>query len=137
MAVVVGPGFDLGSAGALNVLGGQVQSLPALPVLAAIPTTVPAWAPVLMLVPVALGVLAGRIRWGRDLPTLAGAAASGAGLAGVVAALVGGLVLLASGSLGGGRLAEVGPALLPVAASAAGLVLLGFLGGGGRSSRCG
>ncbi len=127
LAVVVGPGFDLGSAGGLNVLGGEVQSLPALPVLAAIPTTVPAWGPVLLMIPVALGVLAGRIRWGRDLPTLAGTAASGAGLAGVVAALTGGLVLLASGSLAGGRLAQVGPALLPTAASAAGLVLLGFL----------
>ena len=127
MAVVVGPGFDLGSAGALNAFGGQVGTLPALPILAAIPSTVPAWGPALMLVPVALGALAGRIRWGRDLPTLTGAAVSGAGLAGVVAALVGGLVLLASGSLGGGRLADVGPRPLPVAGAAAGLVLLGFL----------
>ena len=127
MSVIVGPGFDLGSAGALTAFGGQVETLPALPILAAIPTTVPVWGPVLMLVPVALGVLAGRIRWGRDLPTLTGAAASGAGLAAVVAVLVGGLVLLASGSLGGGRLAEVGPRLLPVSAAAAGLVVLGFL----------
>ncbi len=127
MSVVVGPGFDLGPAGALSAFGGEVGTLPALPILAAIPTTVPVWGPVLMLVPVVLGVLAGRIRWGRDLPTLTGVAASGAGLAGVVAALVGALVLLASGSLGGGRLAEVGPRLLPVAAAAAGLVLLGFL----------
>lgn len=128
MSVVVGPGFDLGQASGLDAFGGEVQSLPALPVLAAIPTTVPGWAPMLMLAPVALGVLAGRIRWGRDLPTLTGAAVSGAGLAGVVAALVTGLVLLASGSLGGGRLAEVGPQPLAVAAAAAGLVLLGFVG---------
>ncbi len=134
MAVVVGPGFDLGSIGALNVFGGQVQSLPALPVLAAIPTTVPVWGPVLMGVPVALGVLAGRIRWGRDLPTLTGAAVAGAGLAGVVAALVGAVVLLASGSLGGGRLAQVGPGVLPVAGAAAGLVLLGFLAEAGFQS---
>ena len=127
MAVVVGPGFDLGSSGGLDILGGQVKSLPALPVLAAVPTTVPAWGPVLLLVPVMCGVLAGRIRWGRDLPTLTGAALSGAGLAGMVAALVGGLSLLAAGSLGGGRLAEVGPRAVPVAAAAAGLVLLGFL----------
>jgi Family of unknown function (DUF6350) len=127
MAVVVGPGFDLGSAGALSAFGGQVGTLPALPILAAVPSTVPAWGPMLMLVPVALGALAGRIRWGRDLPTPTGAVVSGAGLAGVVAALVGGVVLLASGSLGGGRLAEVGPRLLPVASAAAGLVLVGFL----------
>jgi hypothetical protein len=80
-----------------------------------------------MLVPVVLGVLAGRIRWGQDLPTPTGTATSGAGLAGVVAALVGGLVLLVSGSLGGGRLDAVGPRLLPVVAASAGLVLLGFL----------
>lgn len=127
MAVVVGPGVDLGSAGALNAFGGQVGALPALPVLAAIPTTVPGWGPLLMLVPGALGVLAGRIRWGRDLPTLTGTAASAVGLAGVVAAFMGGLVLLASGSLGGGRLADVGPQALPVAAAASGLVVLGFL----------
>jgi hypothetical protein len=127
MSVVVGPGFDLGSAGALNAFGGQVDTLPALPVLAAIPTTVPVWGPALMLVPAVLGVLAGRIRWGQDLPTPTGTVTSGAGLAGVVAALVGGLVLLASGSLGGGRLDAVGPRLLPVVAASAGLVLLGFL----------
>jgi hypothetical protein len=134
MSVLVGPGFDLGSAGALNAFGGQVETLPALPVLAAIPTTVPVWGPALMLVPVALGVLAGRIRWGRDLPTPTGTAASGAGLAGVVAALVGGLVLLASGSLGGGRLDAVGPLLLPVVAASAGLVLAGFLAEAGLQS---
>jgi hypothetical protein len=127
MSVVVGPGFDLGSAGALNAFGGQVDTLPALPVLAAIPTTVPVWGPALILVPAVLGVLAGRIRWGQDLPTPTGTVTSGAGLAGVVAALVGGLVLLASGSLGGGRLDAVGPRLLPVVAASAGLVLLGFL----------
>ena len=91
VSVVVGPGFDLGPAGALSAFGGQVGTLPALPILAAIPTTVPVWGPILMLVPVVLGGLAGRIRWGRDLPTLTGAAVSGAGLAGVVAALVGGV----------------------------------------------
>jgi hypothetical protein len=134
MSVVVGPGFDLGSAGALTAFGGKVESLPALPVLAAIPVTLPSWGPALMLVPVALGVLAGRIRWGKDLPTPTGTAASGAGLAGVVAALVGGLVLMASGSLGGGRLDAVGPVLLPVVAASAGLVLLGFLAEAGFQS---
>ena len=127
LSVIVGPGFELGSGNALNAFGGEVEILPALPVLAAVPAGVPAWAPALLCVPVVLGVLAARIRWGRDLPTLTGTMASGAGLAGVVALLVAGLCLLASGSLGGGRLAAVGPQPLPVAAAAAGLVLLGFL----------
>jgi hypothetical protein len=127
LSVVVGPGFELGAGNGLNIFGGQVEILPALPVLAAIPATMPGWAPLLLMVPVGLGVLAGRIRWGRDLPTLAWTAESGAGLAVGVAVLVGGLGLLASGSLGGGRLGQVGPHPLWVAASAAGLVLVGFL----------
>ena len=134
MALVVGPGFQLGSIGGLSAFGGEVGTLPALPVLAAIPTTVPGWAPMLLVVPVALGVLAGRIRWGRDLPTLAGALASGAGIGAVVGGLVAGLVLLASGSLGGGRLAAVGPEALPASASAAALVVLGFLSEAGFQS---
>jgi len=127
MSVLVGPGFEFGRIGGLSAFGGEVDSLPALPVLAAIPASVPAWAPVLMLVPVALGLLAGRVRWGRDLPTPVGTAVSGLGLAGVVAAGVAGLVVLSSGSLGGDRLAGIGPVLVPVTASATGLVLLGFV----------
>jgi hypothetical protein len=127
MGVLVGPGFTLGPAEGLSAFGGQVESLPALPVLAAIPTSVPAWAPALLLVPVSLGWLSGRIRWGRDLPTLSGALVSAVGVAAVVMAQVTGLAFLASGSLGGGRLAQVGPAPLVMGACAAGLVLLGFL----------
>lgn len=134
MSLIVGPGFALGSDGGLSVLGGEVQTLPTLPVLAAIPATVPGWAPALLLVPVALGAFAGRIRWGRDLPTSTGVLVSGAGLAGVVAVLVAGLATLASGSLGGGRLAQVGPAVLPTAAAAAVMVLLGFLAEAGFQS---
>lgn len=126
MSVTVGPGFALGSEGALSVLGGDVQTLPALPVLAAVPATVPGWAPALLLVPVAMGALAGRIRWGADLPTTRGIVWSGAGLAAVVFVLTAGLTALASGSLGGGRLAHVGPAVLPVAGAAAVMVVLGF-----------
>jgi hypothetical protein len=48
-------------------------------------------------------------------------------LAAVVAALVAVAVGLASGSLGGQQMSDVGPALLATAAGAAGLVALGFL----------
>jgi hypothetical protein len=127
LSMVVGPGFSLGAGDGLAMFGGQVDVLPALPILAAVPTETPGWAPALLLVPIALGALAGRIRWGRDLPTLSGTVVSAAGLAAVVAALVAGLTLLASGSLGGGRLGAVGPSPVAAAASAAGLVVLGFL----------
>lgn len=134
MSLLVGPGFDIGPIGGLSAFGGEVATLPALPVLAAIPATAPAWAPALLLVPVLLGLLAGRIRWGRDLPTLTGALLGAVALGSVVAALVAGLVALSSGSLGGGRLSDVGPALIPVTAAATGLVVLGFLADAGFKS---
>lgn len=127
MSVIVGPGFHVGTGEALTAFGGQVEILPALPVLAAVPAAMPDGAPVLLAVPIALGVLAGRIRWGRDLPTLTWTLESAFGLAIVVAMLVGGLSALAAGSLGGGRLGSVGPQPLLTAACAAGLVVLGFL----------
>lgn len=134
MAVIVGPGFLLGSTGDLSAFGGSVESLPALPVLAAIPTTVPGWAPVLLVVPVLLGVLAGRIRWGRDLPTASGALLGALGLAVVTAPLTAGILRLGSGSLGGDRLAQVGPVLVPVTAAATGLIVAGFLAEAGFQS---
>ncbi|MGB8020791.1 MAG: DUF6350 family protein [Candidatus Nanopelagicales bacterium] len=134
MSVVVGPGFDFGALGGLDITGGSVSGLPALPVLAAIPSGLPAWTRGLLLIPVLMGVAAGRIRWQRDLPTASGALTCAGGLVAVVAVLVGGLVLLASGSLGGGRLAQVGPSILAVPAAAAGLVGLGFLAEAGHQS---
>lgn len=127
LGVLAGPGVDLGGVGSISAFGGEVESLPALPVLAAIPAAAPPWAPALLLVPVLIGALAGRVRWGRDLPTLTGALVSALGVAAVVSTGVAGLVVLSSGSLGGDRLAHLGPPLVPVAASAAGLVALGFL----------
>ena len=125
MALMVGPGFQVGAAGDLSAFGGQAESLPVLPILAALPTSVPAWLPVLLLLPVAVGVLAGRIRWGRDLPTFTGAALGAIGVGLVVLVLVAGLGFLASGSVG--ALVGVGPQPLPVAACAAMLVVLGFI----------
>jgi hypothetical protein len=127
LAVIVGPGFQMGSTGALSAFGGEVESLPALPVLAAIPTTAPWWAPALLLVPVLLGVLAGRIRWGRDLPTASGALIGALGLAAVTAPLTAAMLRLSTGSLGGDRLVQVGPVLAPVTLAATGLIVLGFL----------
>jgi hypothetical protein len=126
-SVVVGPGFSLGALGQLSAFGGEVGTLPALPVLAAVPTTVPGWAPVLLVVPVLLGVLAGRIRWGRDLPTPLGAITGSLGLGAVVAVLLAGLGLAASGSLGSARMTGIGPVLWPMVGAGTGLVVLGFL----------
>lgn len=134
LSVAVGPGFDVGTTGTLSAFGGAVDSLPALPVLAAIPAQAPSWAGGLLLAPVALGWAAGRMRWGRDLPTLEGALVAAAGVAGVVLTLVAGMAAFASGSLGGGALDRVGPSPLTVGIAAAVLVALGFLVEAGTQS---
>lgn len=127
VALAAGPGFTVGSLGSASAFGGTIATLPAVPVLAAIPSSVPAWAPVLLLGPVACGVLAGRVRWREDLPSWPGAILAGLGVGAVVAPVVAVAVLLTSGSLGGGRLDRIGPELGPVTGAVVGLVILGFL----------
>ena len=127
VALAAGPGFAVGSLGSASAFGGSISALPALPVLAAIPSSVPAWAPVLLLGPVACGAMAGRIRWREDLPTWPGAILAALAVGAVVAPGVALAVLLTSGSLGGGRLERIGPELGPVTAAVVGLVVLGFL----------
>jgi hypothetical protein len=127
-AYAVGPGFSLGQLGSLSLFGGETAPLPALPVLVAIPSSTPAWAPALMAAPIACGVLAGRVRWQGDLPSWPGALVAGLGVGVVVAPFVAVGAALTSGSLGGGVLTDLGPELGPVTGAAVGLVVLGFLG---------
>lgn len=130
-SLAVGPGFAIGDLGHLSVLGGEIATLPALPVLAAIPATAPGWAPILLVAPVLCGALAGRVRWREDLPTWPGALIAAAAVGGVLAPIVALAVALTSGSLGGGRLDQVGPDLATVTLAAVALVVLGFLGEAG------
>ena len=88
--------------------------MPAFPLLAALPQEPgPAWAPVVLLVPVAAGVVAGllapavRLRWPR--PAGARSPRPRAVAGGLLAAAVAVLCLLASGPAGPGRLGETGP----------------------------
>lgn len=121
---MVGPGFSLGAGALISPLGTNLQAVPALPLLGIVPTTVPASALVVVLIPViaafALGVsVAPRVSGGAGLwrsvsdtgffqqPLVA--IVSVAVLAGVVAASLGGLLTaLTSGSLGPGRFEVVG-----------------------------
>jgi hypothetical protein len=160
---LIGPGFALGTGTVVSAARVSLGTVPALPVLAAVPTR-PAsgWAVLLLAVPLAAGMAAGwllarrrlrgtgtmaserrgtgamasdrtggagatvgseemarpAVRWA---PLLAGAALAGpvAGIALAVAARA------SSGSLGGGHLAEIGPAAWPLAGVAAGLVAAG------------
>lgn len=109
---VAGPGFAVGVGTSVGPFATSLGPVPALPLLAALPSgEVPVWlSVVVLLVPVAAGIVAGRLAV-RRLPTTSSlTAAWEAALAGPVAGAA--LALLAwrsGGPLGGSRLADVGP----------------------------
>jgi hypothetical protein len=140
---LLGPGFALGAGSSVSPLGVSLGPLPAIPVLGALPP--PDLAPgfLVLLVPVVAAFVAGVMLRGRLLDVLGpGRRVVGwAVLAGVLAALVAGLVMaalafLASGSAGPGRLSVVGPDPLEVGlwmlAIAAIATPLGLLAGGAK-----
>jgi hypothetical protein len=143
---LVGPGFALGTGTVVSAARVSLGTVPALPVLAAVPAR-PAtgWAGLLLVVPVAAGMAAGWLltrrrlrgggagRGGSARPAAEAEAGvgwlsllTGALLAGPVAGVALAVAAWASaGSLGGGHLAEVGPRPWPLAGVAAGLVAAG------------
>jgi hypothetical protein len=133
ISYLLGPGFVVGVGAAVTpwaVISGPV---PALPVLAALPSApVSGPAAVVLVGPLAAAVLAGALATRRRLrlsgsravrlPTLLWSAA----LAGPVAgALLGAAAFVSGGGLGTGRLAELGPVAWLVALCATGIVGVG------------
>jgi hypothetical protein len=145
---LIGPGFALGTGTVVSAARVSLGTVPALPVLAAVPAG-PAsdWAGLLLVVPLAAGMAAGwlltrrRLRAAGAAPGDRGAFAvdrvagpavgwvsllAAAALAGPVAGVALALAAWASaGPLGSGHLAEVGPGAWPLAGLAAGLVAVG------------
>jgi hypothetical protein len=113
LAFVVGPGFAVGAGTTVSVGGTDLGAVPAFPLLAALPQEPgPAWAPVLLLVPVAAGVVAALLCRRSGAGAVAGwrpVAEVSAVAGGLLAAAVAVLCLLASGPAGPGRLGETGP----------------------------
>ncbi|GAA4688851.1 cell division protein PerM [Phytohabitans rumicis] len=132
-AYLLGPGFAVGTDTVVRTTEVSVGALPAVPLLAGLPDGPLGGAgAALLALPVVAGMLAGwlqarrmaradrAVRW----PRVLGAAL----LAGPVAGLVlGGAAVLSGGSLGGGRMADIGPVAWQVAALAAGIVAVGTL----------
>ena len=130
---LLGPGFAVGAGTVVSPTAVVLGPVPAFPLLAALPHEGPpsSWTSLLLTVPVLLAaaatVLAQRRHPATDYPTGA--------VRGLLSGLVGGLlltalVLLAGGSVGPGRMADVGAA--PLATLAAALVSMvpgGLLGG--------
>jgi uncharacterized protein DUF6350 len=127
-AFAAGPGFALGTGTAVAPSGVRLGPLPAFPLLAAVPRDVSAgWLQALVAVPVVAGVIAGLVVARRSPtvgPVRAGLLGGLAGLLGAVGFAV--LCQLASGSVGPGRMHDVGPG---VAATLAVCALAGLLGG--------
>ena len=113
LAVVVGPGFAVGTGTSVSVTGIQLGAVPAFPLLAALPQgTGSALAWLALGVPVAAGGLAatlahrsGAVPYAGWRPVAEVCAVAG----GLLALAVAVLALLASGPAGPGRLTETGP----------------------------
>ena len=112
IAFCLGPGFAFGAGTVVAPTGAALGSLPAFPMLAALPSGhVPAWLSLLVLTVPYLAAVAGGVLTVRVMPTPVLEAAPIWGFASGVAAgaTVGLLAALSGGPLGNGRLAEVGP----------------------------
>ena len=127
---LAGPGFAVGAGTAVSPAGTQLGVVPGIPVFGLLPENSSIWMLIVVLIPIAAGAFAGwavrsRLVWeGTPLGLLqraviaVGIAGAGAGVAGLAAAL-------ANGSMGPGRLAVVGPAVVPFALALGVEVLLG------------
>jgi hypothetical protein len=117
---LVGPGFAIGSGSSVGPLGTALGPVPAVPVLGALPEGELGWGFLGLLVPVLAGFLAAVL----VRPTLAESSPRrlvlvGVGIGVVAGVLLGLLAWFSAGSAGPGRLVEVGPNPLLVAAWAA------------------
>lgn len=128
LAYVCGPGFGVGGGATADPFTSSGGLLPAVPVLGAIPSPAPALAPLLLLLPVVAGVVGALVLRHRhhDLAVLDEALALLAGALGVgIAVEV--LAALSGGSLGDGRLVDLGPPAFVTGLAAGGLVAAGAL----------
>ena len=115
---LAGPGFAVGVGTAVSPAGTQLGVVPGIPVFGLLPENSSMWMLIVVLVPIAAGAFAGwavrsRLVWeGTPLGT-AQRTVIAVGIAGLSAGVAGLAAVLAHGSMGPGRLADVGPAALP------------------------
>jgi hypothetical protein len=134
-AYLVGPGFAVGLETTVRTTEVSVGPLPAVPLFAGLPGgSLGGAGMALLAVPLVAGMAAGgllvrrRMRGGRAGSAGWSGLLPAAALAGPVAGLVLGLACaVSSGPLGGGRLAQVGPAAGQVGLVAAGVVVVGAI----------
>ncbi|MDT0156476.1 DUF6350 family protein [Microbacterium sp. ARD32] len=127
---LAGPGFALGTGTAVSPAGTDLGVIPGIPVLGLVPENSSMWMLVVVLVPIACGALAGwmvrsRLVWERTATGLWPRAAIAAGIAALSAGAAALAAVLASGSIGPGRMADAGPAVGPFALAIGIEVLIG------------
>lgn len=127
---LAGPGFAVGAGTAVSPAGTQLGVVPGVPVFGLLPENTSMWALIVVLVPVAAGAFAGwavrsRLVWEGTPLGLLQRAVIAVGIAAVSAGVAGLAAELANGSMGPGRLAVVGPAVLPFALALGAEVLVG------------
>jgi hypothetical protein len=127
LAYVAGPGFAVGGAIGANPFAAGAGLLPGVPLLGAVPQDPPAAAPLLLLLPVLAGVVGAVVLRRRGPLGLLDEVLVDLGAAAAVGLAAGVLSLLASGSLGSARLAQLGPDGLVVGVAVFGLVAAGSL----------
>lgn len=127
---LAGPGFAVGVGTAVSPAGTQLGVVPGIPLFGLLPEHTSIWMLIVVLLPIGAGAFAGwvvrsRLVWegtplgiGQRLAIAGGIGALTAGIAAVTA-------VLASGSIGPGRLAETGPAPLAFALALGAEVLIG------------
>lgn len=136
LSFIAGPGFSVGVGTTVSPAGTQLGVVPGIPALGALPETTSPFLLVVVLLPVAVGALAGaaaRSRFAdRDASThevvhagLGVRATVAVGIAVLSAAGAAVLCAAASGSLGPARLAQTGPEPGPVAVAVGVEVLIG------------
>jgi hypothetical protein len=114
---LLGPGFAIGAGTLVSPGHTRLGDVPAVPMLAALPSHAAAWPLYLLfLIPVGAGVLGGLtvVRRLPKAPNFAGSALLGAGVGLGVAVPLAVAAMLSGGPVTAGRLATVGPAALPV-----------------------
>jgi hypothetical protein len=115
VAWLVGPGFAIGTGSAVSPLGTTLGPLPSIPVFGALPQGDLAFAFIGLLVPVLAGFLSGAALRGRiverigPMDRLVWMLAAGVGMGVVGGAILGFLAWTSAGSIGPGRLQDVGP----------------------------
>jgi hypothetical protein len=111
IAYILGPGFAFGVGTAVTPTGSALGPVPVFPMLAAMPSGVPAWVPIVVLVlPYLAGIFAGIVTVRiAPTPVIEAAPLWGFTAGAAVGVLAGIAAAFAGGPLGDGRLSAVGP----------------------------